>query len=105
MVALILLLLHLVAAPFKSPSRLETENASLRQQLAVLQRKVHGRAQLTNSDRLFFVWLYRLFPSVLKTMSIVRPETVLRWHRAGFRAYWRWKSRNTGGRPRIAAEL
>jgi hypothetical protein len=84
MVALILFLLHLVAASFKSPSRLEPENASLRQQLDVLQRKVLGRAQLSNSDRLFFVWLYRLFPSVLKTITIVRPETVVRWHRAGF---------------------
>src|SRR5580704_5193905 len=105
MVALILFICHLVAAPFKSPSRLEAENAALRQQLAVLQRKQHGRVPLTNSDRLFFVWLYRLFPSVLKTMTIVRPETVVRWHRAGFRAYWRWKSRNPGGRPRITAEL
>ena len=84
----------------KSRSRLEAENAALGQQLAVLQRRVHGRVQLTNSDRLFFfVFLYRLSPSVLKAMTIVRPETVVRWHRAGFRAYWRWRSGNPGGPP------
>ena len=105
MVALIVFLWHFVAALFKSRSRLEAENAALRQQLVLLQRKVRGRIQLTNSDRLFFVLLYRVFPSVLKAITIVRPETVVRWHRAGFRAYWRWKSRNSGGRPPIAAEL
>jgi transposase InsO family protein len=105
MVALILFLWRLVLAAFKSKSRLEAENAVLRQQLVVLQRKVRGRVQFTNSDRLLFVFLYRLFPSVLKAMVAVRPETVVRWHRAGFRTYWRWKSRTPGGRPRIAADL
>jgi len=56
-------------------------------------------------DRLLFVWLYRLCPGVLETMVIVRPETVLRWHRGGFRAYWRWKSRSRPGRPRVAREV
>jgi hypothetical protein len=105
MVALILFLWHLVAALFKSQSRLEAENAALRLQLAVLQRKVRGRIQFTNSARPFFAWLHRLFPSVLRAMTIARPETIVRWHRAGFRVYWRWKSRNPGGRPQIAAEL
>jgi hypothetical protein len=68
--------------------------------VAILQRKVRGRVQLTNSDRLFFVLLYRWFPSILRAMTIVRPEAMLRRHRAGFRHYWRWKSRNLGGRPR-----
>jgi hypothetical protein len=67
-------------------------------QVTILQRKLRGRAQLTNGDRLFFVLLYRLFPSILKAMTIIQPETVVRWHRAGFRCYWRWKSRNLGGR-------
>jgi transposase InsO family protein len=71
----------------------------------VLQRKVRGRLEFTNGDRLFFILLYRWFPSVLKAMVIVRPETVLRWHRAGFRRYWHWKSRGQGGRPPISAEL
>src|SRR5256714_1063193 len=105
MVALILLLLNLVASPFKSKSRLEAENAALRYQLAVLQRKVRGRVHFTNGDRLFFIQLYRWFPSVLKAITIIRPETIMRWHRAGFRRYWRWKSRKLGGRPQISADL
>jgi hypothetical protein len=66
---------------------------------------VHGRLEFTNGDRLFFILLYRWFPSVLKAMVIVRPETVVRWHRAGFRRYWRCKSRGGGGRPPINPEL
>jgi hypothetical protein len=78
-------LLNVVASLFKSKSRLEAENAALRHQLIVLQRKVRGRVPFTNSDRLFFVQLYRWFPSVLKAVTIIRPETLVRWHRAGFR--------------------
>ena len=85
MAALIVFLLNLVASLFKPKSQLEAENAALRQQLIVLQRKVRGRVQFTNSDRLFFIQLYRWFPSVLKAMRIMRPETVMCWHRAGFR--------------------
>jgi hypothetical protein len=95
----------LFASPFKSRSRLEAENAALRHQLIVLKRRVRGRVQLTNGDRLFLVQLYRWFPSVLKAITIIRPETLVRWHRAGFRRYWRCKSRSFGGRPKIAAEL
>jgi transposase InsO family protein len=105
MVALLFLVLRLLTSPFRSISRLEAENAALRQQLAVLQRKLHGRVEFTNGDRMFFVLLYRWFPSVLQAMTIVRPETVVRWHRAGFRRYWRWKSRGRGGRPPIQSEL
>src|SRR6266403_2520845 len=105
MIALIFLLLNLAAALFKPKSRLEAENAALRHQLIVLQRQVRGRVRFANSDRLFFIQLYRWFPSVLKVMTIIRPETLMRWQRAGFRRYWRWKSRNLGGRPKIAADL
>src|SRR5213592_3765526 len=105
MVALIFVIFNLVASAFKSKSRLETENAALRHQLTVLQRKVRGRVQFTNSDRLFFIQLYRWCPSVLKAMMIIRPATLVRWHRAGLRRYWRWKSRSAGGRPQIHAEL
>ena len=105
MVALFGFLLTLFASSFRSKSRLEAENAALRHQLIVLRRKVRGRVQLTNSDRLFLMQLYRWFPSVLKAITIVRPETIVRWHRAGFRRYWRWKSRSLGGRPPIEAEL
>src|SRR5258708_25561694 len=95
--------LTMFASPCKSKSRLEAENAALRHQLIVLQRRVSGRVQLTNGDRLFLVQLYRLFPSVLKAITIIRPETLVRWHRAGFRRYWRRKSRSLGGRPKIDA--
>src|SRR6266536_353523 len=105
MAALISFWLNVVASLFKSKSRLEAENAALRRQLIVLQRKVRGRVHFTDSDRLFFIQLYRRFPSVLNAISIIRPETLVRWHRAGFRRYWRWKSRNLGGRPRINADL
>jgi hypothetical protein len=105
MVGLIFLFLNLVSSLFKSKSRLEAENAALRQQLTVLQRKVLGRVQFTNSDRLFFIQLYRWFPAILMAITIIRPETLVRWHRAGFRRYWGCKSRNLGGRPRIDAGL
>ena len=105
MVALLCFLLSLFAAPFKSKGRLEAENAALRHQLTVLRRKVRGRVQLTNGDRLFLTQLYRWFPLVLRAITIIRPETVVRWHRAGFRRYWRWKSRSLGGRPQIDADL
>jgi hypothetical protein len=105
MAALIFLLLNLGASFFKPKIRLEAENAALRQQLIVLQRKVRGRVEFTNGDRLFFIQLYRWFPSILKAITTFRPETLVRWHRAGFRRYWRWKSRNLGGRPQIAVDL
>jgi hypothetical protein len=95
-----------VGLAFRSTtSRLEAENAALRHQLIALRRKVRGRVEFTNSYRLFFILLYRWFPSILKSITIMRPETLVRWHRAGFRRYWRWKSRNPGGRPPIHAEL
>src|SRR5271169_2886341 len=105
MIALLCFFLTLLASPFKSKSRLEAENAALRHQLTVLRRKVRGRVQLRNDDRLFLIQLYRLFPLILKAITIIRPETLVRWHRAGFRRYWRWKSRSPGGRPQIDADL
>src|SRR5665648_846153 len=105
MIALLCFVLSVLAAPFKSKSRLEAENAVLRHQLIVLRRKVRGRIRLTNNDRWFFIQLYRWFLSILKVLTIIRPETFVRWHRAGFRGYWRWKSRPLGGRPQIDTEL
>ena len=93
------------ATSAKSKRRLEAENAALRQQLTVLRRQVRGRVRLTSNDRLFFVQLYRWFPSVLNVITVIRPETLVRWHRAGFRCYWRWKSCALGGRPQIEADL
>ena len=105
MIALISFIWSVLTARFKPKRRLEVENAALRCQLVVLQRKVRGRIEFTNRDRQFFILLYRWCPSVLKAIVIVRPETVVRWHRAGFRRYWRWKSLERGGRPPISAEL
>ena len=105
MIALIRLVLGLLAATFRSRSSLEAENAALRQQIIVLRRKLRGRVRFSNGDRLFFVWLYRLFPSITRAMLIIRPDTLVRWHRAGFRHYWRWKSRGRVGRPRIDRDL
>src|SRR5471032_765498 len=105
MIALLGFVLAVLAAPFKSKSRLEAENAALRHQLIVFRRKVHGRVRLTNNDRWFFIQLYRWFPSILQVLTIVSPETLVRWHRAGFRCYWRWKSRSRGGRPQIETDL
>ena len=105
MIGLLWFVVAVLASAFKSKIRLEAENATLRHQLAVLRRKLKGRAHLTNNDRWFFVQLYRWFPSILPVLMIIRPETLVRWHRAGFRRYWRWKSRRQGGRPPIKAEL
>jgi hypothetical protein len=105
MIALLCFLVTLFASPLKSRSRLEAENAALRYQLIVLRRKVTGRIRVTNGDRLVFIQLYRWFPSVLKVITVIRPETLVRWHRAGFRCYWYWESRSLGGRPQIDTEL
>jgi len=105
MIASICFVLAVLASPFKSKSRLEAENAVLRHQLIVLRRRVKGRIQPTDSDRWFLVQMYRWFPSILTVVTILQPETLVRWHRAGFRRYWRWKSNARGGRPRIESEL
>src|ERR1700726_711651 len=105
MIGLLCFVVAVLASAFKSKIRLEAENATLRHQLVVLRRKLKGRAHLTNNDRWFFVQLYRWFPSILPVLVIIRPETLVRWHRDGFRRYWRWKSRRRGGRPQIETEL
>ena len=105
MIGLLCFALAVPASPFKSKLRLEAENAVLRHQLIVLRRKLRGRVQLANGDRWFFVQLYRWFPSILQVLTIIRPETLIHWHRSGFRCYWRWKSRSLGGRPQIEAGL
>src|SRR5260221_13312494 len=90
-----------VVSLFRSKGRLEAEIIILRHQLNVLRRRMPLRARLTLIDRLIFVWLYRLRPSVLNAVTIVKPETVVRWHREGFRLHWRWKFHARGGRPPI----
>ncbi len=78
---------------FRSRARLEAEILVLRHQLNVLRRQAPKRVAFSSIDRLVFAGLYRLAPGVLDALKILKPETVIRWHRAGFRAYWRWKSR------------
>ena len=99
------LILGILASLFRSRAKLEARNLVLRQQVNVLRRRTPKRPHLNNTDRFLFVWLYRWFPSVLEVVAIVRPETIIRWHRAGFRAYWRWRSHNRVGRPKVSAEL
>jgi hypothetical protein len=105
MIGLLCFVLAVLASPFKSKMRLEVENAVLRHQLIVLRRRLRGRVRLTDNDRWFFIQLYRWVPSILQVLTIIRPETLVRWHMAGFRCYWRWKSRPLGGRPQIETEL
>jgi hypothetical protein len=97
--------LAVMVSPFNSKSRLEAENAALRHQLIVLRRNMPGRPWLTNHDRWFSLQMYRWFPSILKVVRIIQPETLVRWHRAGFRCCRRWKSRRRGGHPQIEADL
>ena len=90
---------------FKSPRRLEVENLFLRHQLSIALRHAPSRLRLRGSDRALLVWMTRLWPSLLNATRVVQPETILRWHRAGFTTFWRWKSRQRAGRPKIAREL
>ena len=105
MITLLSFLLVVLVSPFRSNSSLFAENVLLRHQVIVLRRKVKGRVSLTNGDRWFLVQLYHWFPSILGSLVLIKPETLVRWHRTGFRFYWRWKSRSRGGRPRIDTDL
>ena len=93
------------AGLLRSRASLQAEILVLRHQLNVLRRKSPARIAFSGIDRLVLIGLYRLAPSVLAVLQIVKPETVIRWHRAGFSAYWRWKSRSHGGRPRTLPEM
>jgi transposase InsO family protein len=105
MIGLLCFAVAVLTSPFKSKLRLEAENAVLRHQVIVVRRRLQGRVRFTNHDRWFFVQLYRWFPSILQVLAIIQPETLVRWHRVGFRCYWRWKSRPLGGRPPMDIEL
>ena len=88
----------------QSRAALVAENLALRQQVAVLQRSVK-LPRLHRRDRIFWVWLSRLWRGWRSGLLVVQPETVIRWHRQGFRLYWRWKSRSHCGRPKLEAEI
>jgi transposase InsO family protein len=105
MVDVLVLLWSALTRLFRSRARLEAEILVLRQQINVLRRKSPKRLAFGSFDRMVFVGLYRLVPRTVDALAIVRPETVIRWHRAGFRSFWRWKSRRRGGRPRVPLEI
>src|SRR2546421_1361805 len=86
---------------FKSRRRLEAENLFLRHQLSIALRRAPPRLRLRGGDGALLVWMTRLWPGLLGMAQVVQPETILRWHRAGFKAFWRWKSRKRAGRPKI----
>ena len=104
MIAIGFLFIRALCDCFKPRRRLEAEILVLRHQLNVLQRAPRRLLHLRWVDRALFIWLYRRCPRILDAITIVRPETVVRWHRMGFATYWRWKSRPLGGRPRIGKE-
>src|SRR5215831_2398809 len=102
---LLKLIWWLVTGFFRSRASLEAEIVALRHQLNVLRRKAPKRLVFSDFDRLVFASLYRIAPDVLNALVIVKPETVIRWHRAGFRLFWRWKSRSRVGRPKVPLEI
>jgi hypothetical protein len=88
----------------RSRASLEFELVALRHQLTVLRRQHPDRPRLFSTDRLLWVWLYRIWPQVLNSMVLVKPATVVQWHRKGFRLYWRRRSRRLG-RTRMSREI
>ena len=105
MLGLIKLIFGLVLDLFRSRAALEAEILVLRQQIIVLRRGRVGRLPFSASDRLVLGWVCGLSPKTCGALAIIRPETVMRWHRAGFRSYWRWKSRCRPGRPAVSDEI
>ena len=105
MIGILTLIYSSLVDCFRGRSRLQAENIALRHQLNILRRKTPKRIRLNSWERLVFVWLYRLWPQVLDAVTITKPATIIRWHRKGFKAYWRWKSRRPVGRPGISKEI
>src|SRR5271157_705232 len=105
MVAILRLPAMFIANLFKSRRRLEAEILFLRHQLNIALRQRPAGMPLRGSDRALLVWMTGLWPSLLGMARVVEPATILRWHRAGFRSYWRWKSRKRAGRPGIDRDL
>ncbi len=99
------LIFRMVVDLFRSRAELEAEILVLRQQINVLRRASSRKLPFSLIDRLILGCVCRLFPKVYDALAIVRPETVIRWHRAGFRSYWRWRSRHRCGRPTVPLEI
>jgi hypothetical protein len=104
MVTILSAVVSIFAFRFRSRASLELKLIALQHQLAVLRRQRPGRPQLSSLDRLLWVWLYRIWPQVIDAMILVKPATVVQWHRKGFRLHWRWRSRRTG-RPKAGTEI
>ena len=104
MVTILFALVSLLSFRFRSRASLELELLALRHQVVVLRRQRRHRLRLLSADRLLWVWLYRVRPQVLETLVLVKPATVVKWHRQGFRIYWRWRSR-CPGRPKTSDEI
>src|SRR5258708_3821609 len=104
MVTILFAVVSILVFRFRSRAALELKLVALQHQLAVLRRQRPGRSQLSSLDRLLWVLLYRIWPQVIDAMVLVKPATVVEWHRKGFRFYWRWRSRRPG-RPRISPEI
>src|SRR5260370_2578875 len=104
MVTILSAVVSIFAFRFRSRASLELKLIALEHQLAVLRRQRPGRPQLSSLDRLLWVLLYRIWPQVVDAMVLVKPATVVEWHRKGFRFYWRWRSRGPG-RPRISTDI
>src|SRR3982074_1736949 len=104
MVTILSTLVCLLSFRVRSRASLEFELVALRHQVTVMRRQHPGRLRLFSTDRLLWVWLYRIWPQVLNAMVLVKPATVVQWHRKGFRLYWRWRSRRPG-RPKMSSEI
>src|ERR1700724_531534 len=104
MVTILSTLVSLLSFRVRSRASLELELVALRHQVTVMRRQHPGRLRLFSTDRLLWVWLYRIWPQVLNAMVLVKPATVVQWHRKGFRLYWRWRSRRPG-RPKMSSEI
>src|SRR3979411_1842780 len=90
---------------FRSRASLAAEILVLRHQINIQRRHLPKRQTFSAMDRLIFAGLYRLAPTILNALAIMKPETVIEWHRIGFRSFWRWKSRRRGGRPTVPPEI
>ena len=104
MITILSALVSLLSFRVRSRASLELELVALRHQVTILRWQRHGQLRLFSTDRLLWVWLYRIWPQVRNAMVLVKPATVVQWHRKGFRLYWRWRSRRLG-RPRMSAEI
>ena len=105
MVELLQLIWSVLMGLFRSRASREAEIVALRHQLNVLRRQSPKRPTFNGLDRLIFVVLFRIAPGITDALKIVEPETVIRWHRSGFRQFWRWKSRSRRGRPQVPSDI